>query len=259
MTCKDLIESYADALISGSFCAELPNGRTSVILPFLYPDHDNIEVFVKDRGEEVVVSDLGETLRRLDTVGMDIGMSGKLAYQTERIAGGFGVVVHDGVLLKDGPRGAVGNLLLDVLSACMAIADLVYGTRAYQPLAFVDEVAKLLTVHKFEFQRNYESTGTLSGTKYRVDLKVTTQHLVSLVHTLDARTRAGVRQWVNATYRMWSEILTTDTVVRKVSLLNDEATRVREEDARLLEAVSHVYRWTERPRFLLSLQDGQQP
>ncbi len=255
MICEELISSYVDALKGNSSCAELPNGRTSLVLPFVYPDHDNIEIFVKDRGASVVVNDLGETLRRLDTAGMDFSASSKLAYQTDRIAGGFGVVLHNGILLKEGPRQSVGNLILDVLSACMAIADLMYGTRAFQPMSFVDEVAKLLTVNNFEFKKNYEATGQ-SGTKYRIDLEVLRQHRVSLVHTLAARTRSGVKTWVNATYRMWSDIYTGDVVVRKVSLLNNEAATVSVEDVRLLQSVSHVFEWPRHREFLGFLENG---
>jgi len=256
MTCEELLPSYFDAFMKGSSCTELPNGRTSVVLPFVYPDHDNIEIFVKDRGDNVVVSDLGETLRRLDTVGMDIGASGKLAYQTERIASGFNVTLQSGILLKEGPRQDVGSLLLDVLSACMAIADLMYGTRAWQPLTFVDEVAKLLTINDFSFERQHPILGR-SGTKYHVDFQVVTPHRVLLVETLAARTVAGARAWVNATYRMWNDIVTGDVVVRKVSLLNDETSSIRDEDVRLLENVSHVYRWKDKQHFLSSLRNGQ--
>jgi hypothetical protein len=84
----------------------------------VYPDHDNVEVFVREKGDTVTVSDLGETLRRLDTLGMDVLDTTSLSFTAHRIAEGFGVKIHDGIILKKGQPEAVGRLVFEVLSVC---------------------------------------------------------------------------------------------------------------------------------------------
>lgn len=256
MNCKELLSTYFKALSDGSSCQQLPNGRLSVVLPFVYPDHDNLEVFVKDKGDTIVVSDLGETLRRLDTIGMDFQSSGMLAFQVDRITSGFEVSIQDGVIFKEGAPDAAGALMFDVLSACMAIGDLAYYSRGYRPLTFHDEVSKLLQVIGLKFEKGYEATGR-STTRYAVDFAVKTSHRVSLIQAMGARTQSGIEKWVNRTYRMWSDVRTKDeAVVRKVSLLNDELAHIRKEDITLLEDVSTVFFWTDPSRFIASLRNG---
>lgn len=257
MNCKDLLSAYFKTLWDGSSCREDPNGRLSVVLPFLYPDHDNIEIFVRDKGDTVVISDLGETLRRLDTLGLDIESSGTLAFQVERITSGFQVGVENGAMFKEGPRDDAGTLMFDVLSACMAVGDLAYAGRNYRPLTFHEEVSKLLLATGLEFTENQPVTGAVTATHYSIDFMVVAPHRVSYVQAMAARTESGRKKWVNQTYRMWMDVQTAEEkVVRKVSLLNDDTSRVREEDVRLLQTVSTVFRWSDTPRFIASLRNG---
>lgn len=128
--------AYLMTLKQGFHCTTDADGRLCVVTPYLYPDHDFIELFVKDKGEFVVVSDLGETLRQLDTLGMDVCNTPKLKYAAERIAAGVKVEIQGGVIVKRGRAAEVGNLLFDVLSAVKLVSSLIYGNRAYEPIGF---------------------------------------------------------------------------------------------------------------------------
>jgi hypothetical protein len=255
MKCKELLASYFDAMKADVSCKQMPNGRLSIVMPFLYPDHDNVEIFVKDKADSVVVSDLGETMRRLDTIGMDVQASGTLAYQADRIANGFNVGIKRGILFKEGAPKDIGRLVFDVVSACMAIGDLAYRGRGYLPLTFVEEVTKLLKVNDFDFEEKHPLLGK-SGTRYHADFMITAQHRVSYVHTLAARTPGGTSKWVDHTYRMWRDIITSGRVVRKVSLISDDGTKVKEEDIKLLQTESDVLRWSDQQGFVAFLQSA---
>jgi hypothetical protein len=260
MKCKELLDTYLKTMSDGLSCQELPNGRMSVVLPFLYPDHDNIEIFVKDKGDSIVVTDLGETLRHLDTIGMNFQASGRLAFQVERIASGFQVSLQDGVMFKQGPRADAGALMFDLMSTCMAIGDLAYSGRTYQPLTFHEEVSKVLDATGLPFETGYAVTGAISGERLKIDFKVTAQHRVSYIHAMEARTKSGVKKWVDATYRLWNDVQTgQEKVVRKVSLVNDEITHIRDADIRILASCSTVFQWSDTERFVSSLQNGLVP
>src|SRR5262249_21003830 len=155
--------------------------------------------------------DLGETLRRLDTIGMDFQNSSRLAFQSERIASGFQVSVKDGILFKEGPPNEIGSMLFDLVSACMAIGDLAYGSRGYQPMTFAEEVEKVFIANGLEFERGKEVKGR-STTPYKIDFTVTTQQKVFRVQAMEAQSSGGIRKWVNATFRMWNDIYTSDQV-----------------------------------------------
>ena len=130
MICENVIKSYLDTLREGFHCRQSPNGRLSIVTPYLYPDHDNIEVFVRPKDGIVTVSDLGETLRSLDTLGLDVMDTPNALFAAQRIAEGFGVAIDRGILVKRGSADSVGSLVLDVILACQSVGSLIYGSRA---------------------------------------------------------------------------------------------------------------------------------
>src|SRR5438067_377039 len=100
MNCEELVSSYLKTLKSAFSCTPASDGRLRVITPYLYPDHDLIELFVREAGKEVVVSDLGETLRHLETIGVDAVTAQKRVFQVQHITRGIGVFVQQGVIFK---------------------------------------------------------------------------------------------------------------------------------------------------------------
>jgi hypothetical protein len=252
MTCETLRDAYLSALTAGFHCTVDDTGRLCIVTPYLYPDHDFIEVFVKDKGSQVVVSDLGETLRHLDTTGMDVRGTPGLRFAAERIAGGLGVKLEGGVLVKRGSIEDVGRITFDLLSAVKLVSSLVFGNRAYEPLGFDDQVADFFEVHGIEAKRKSTVVGN-SGTTYSVSFRVQSGKGESLLQTVSPKSQGGIRGAVNATYRMWADA-NKDYPNRKYSLLNDDGLTFRKEDLTLLKSVSHVHYWTERAALVAAVK-----
>jgi hypothetical protein len=250
MNCEELISSYLATLQGGFSCLPSAKERVRVVTPYLYPDHDRIELFVRERGDKVTVSDLGETLRHLETLGMDVISNQKRWFQVQHIAAGLQVQVREGVILKEAAKESVGETIFDVLAACKAVADLIYSTRAYEPATFEDEVAEYLEESELKAERRVPVVGE-SGTKYTVNLQVPAGQKTALIATLSPKSSAGVRGQVNAVFRMWSDI---NHGAWKFSLLNDEMFVFRQEDLLLLQRVSALHRWTARQEFLAALK-----
>ena len=250
MNCEELISSYLATLQGGFSCLPSARERMRVVTPYLYPDHDQIELFVREKGNKVVVSDLGETLRHLETLGMEVISNQKRWFQAQRIATGVHAEIKDGVILKESPKENVGETIFDVLAACKAVADLIYGSRAYEPATFEDEVAEYLEEGNLKPKREVMIVGE-SGTKYTVDLQVHAGQKKALIETLSPKSSAGVRGKVNAVFRMWSDVNHGSS---KFSVLNDETFVFRKEDLLLLQRVSFVHRWTARQELLAALR-----
>jgi hypothetical protein len=255
MTCNEFIAAYLAELEQGFACFTQPNGRLQVVTPYLYPDHDNIEVFVREKGDgSLVVSDLGETLRKLDTLGMDVCSTPALMFLAERIANGLGVWIDNGVIRKDGAPAEAGEIAFAVISVCQGVGDLIYRTRGYTPTSFEDEVDRFLKDGGVQAERKREVRG-VSETVYTVNFQISTRQPPTLIEAISPKSNAGVRGKVNATFRMWSDINTVDArTVGKISLLNDDVLQFKDPDVRVLGRVSSVYKWTERQTFLSAMQ-----
>jgi len=132
MECSYIIEKAVESLRQEFKCLQ-HDKRICVVTPYLYPDNDLIEVFAEDiGGGQVRVTDLGETLRHLESVGLDLFASRKRRFLLDQIAKRMHIDIQRGKVQKEGPVDNVGSLLVDVAAAAQAIADLVYTSKAYE-------------------------------------------------------------------------------------------------------------------------------
>jgi hypothetical protein len=72
LDCESIIRAYLEDLRRGFHCVNTSDGRLRIATPYVYPDHDNIVVYIRERESDIAVSDLGETLRHVDMMGCDI-------------------------------------------------------------------------------------------------------------------------------------------------------------------------------------------
>lgn len=123
MTCDNIVDSCL-AFVKDRIQCRHADGRLAVVFPFLYPDNDNIELFIQESHDHLTVSDLGHTLRRLDTVGLDLYAGWKFAFHAERIETSYEVSIRNSEFFKRCTAGTVGGAMSDVVSVCLAVAGL---------------------------------------------------------------------------------------------------------------------------------------
>lgn len=101
MECSEIIEKAIKALKLGFKCVPYET-RMCIITPYLYPDNDLIEIFVEEiSGNKLRVTDLGETLRHLESVGLDLLASRKRKFLLEQISQRLHVDIINGKLEKE--------------------------------------------------------------------------------------------------------------------------------------------------------------
>jgi hypothetical protein len=129
MECKEIIGAYLKTLEGNFVCREREN-RLWIISPYSHPDGDLIEVVVLEGlNDRVSVSDLGETFRHLIDLGFDPRSTSKGQYLLENIVKRFNIEIERGQIQKRTIKSELGNTMFDVISACLAISDLLYLSR----------------------------------------------------------------------------------------------------------------------------------
>lgn len=251
MDCKNTVQSYLKQL-EGNFRCSQEKEFIRIITPYLYPDHDLIEIFLKQVGDKVVrATDFGETLRKLESQGIDILNSTKRLYTAEKICSGIGVKIHRGCLEKEGETARSGEIMFDLLAAIKAVADLVYTSKAYEPATFDKEVEKYLAKHQVRFEPNVEIKG-MSGRDYRVGFRIPGPKTNAiLVETLSPKQESGMSSRVSGIVRMWVDI---NHGTEKISLFNDKDFHWKVEDMKLLSRFSRVAQWSKKDDFLEMLK-----
>jgi hypothetical protein len=241
MNCESIIEAYVSSL-GGKFQCRHIGSKLQILTPYVYPDNDFISVFIIDKGGgNIAVTDLGETLRSLDSQGLDTSTA-KKRYVIEQIAHKANVTVSEGRLISEGRESTVGDLILDVVTASKGIADLIYSARSYEPATFKDEVIAWVTAEHIQADFSVKERG-VTGSTYTVDVRANTRNVQLLAQALSPPESKNVKPKINSVFRMWSDLNSNRP---RVSILNDDGYEWKGEDVRLLSGVSIIAYWHDR-------------
>jgi hypothetical protein len=244
MQCNDIIARYLGTLEGGFSC--VPSGiGLQIVTPYVYPNNDLIELYLEELPNDLIrVTDLGETLRNLDSQGFDVSTSPKRKFLFSTILSRTNVELAGGQITKTGTIDDIGNVLFDVLVAARGAADLIYTSKAYEPALFLDEVKEFLTEQGLQFTPSVRVPGQ-TGKIYKVDLEVLASR--SFMQTISPISQMATKPKVDGTFRMWSDV---NGQRRKVTLLNDIEFEWKEPDVNILSRVSRVHFWSHRDDLL---------
>ena len=245
--CTDLQRGLGE-LFSCAPQGEFQRVRT----PYLYPDGDNIDLFVKTDGEVISVSDLGETLRWLRSQTLSPRRSPK---QNALIADAcltHGVELYKGMLLARCRAGdSLANVTMRVAQACLRVSDLWFTFRTRAVESVTDEVADFLSERQFNFEQGAKLAGR-SGRGWTVDFHVRTPSRSSLVYVLSTGSRSAARSVAEHVLAAWYDLNNLSAgpeALRFVSLFDDTADVWTAEDFRLVEGLSTITRWSQPDEF----------
>lgn len=233
----------------GELFSCIPGDRHQKIrTPFLYPDGDNIDLFVTEKEGTLIVSDLGETLRWLRSQTLTPKRSPK---QNALIADAcltHGIEQYKGTLLaRCRPSVTLASVTLRVAQACLRVSDLwfTFRTRAVESTA--DEVSDFLLEHQIHFDRRPKMAGR-SGRGWTPDFHVILPERGSLVAVLSTGNRSSARTVTEHALAMWhdlNQLTYGPEALRFISLFDDTADVWQEQDFTLLDSLSEIQRWSQ--------------
>jgi|DewCreStandDraft_2_1066082.scaffolds.fasta_scaffold19704_2 hypothetical protein len=261
-------------MMAPSFCEDLrqglgalfvcsPQGRyLRIRTPYLYPDGDVIDLFCHQEavgplpGEELTITDLGETIRWLRLQTLSPKRSAKQRALIEDICLTHGVEFYKGMLqARCRPGESVAAVVLRVAQAAIRVADLWLAFRTRSVESVKDEVADWLTKHQFPFEREKKLAGR-SGRTWVVDFHVRVPARSSLVYVLSTGSRAAARSIAEHVLAAWYDLnhLTVGPeALQCVSLFDDTLDVWNPEDFRLVESLSTVVKWSDPAEFQKAL------
>jgi hypothetical protein len=226
--------------------------------PFLYPDGDVIDLFLKESQETPTLTDLGETLRWLRGQSISQRRSAKQQQLIEDVCLTHGVEHYRGMLmLRLRPGDELASAVTRLAQAASRVADIWFTLRARAVESATDEVADFLGEHVIAFERGERLPGR-SGRTWTVDFHTRTPCRSSLIYVLSTGSRGAARGLVEHVVTAWydlSHLKLGPEARRFVSLFDDTMDVWTEEDFRLVGDLSDVSRWS-RPDDLIPLLAG---
>lgn len=232
-------------------CSPL-NQHIRIQTPFLYPDGDIIDIFYKEEGDVVTLTDFGETMRWLRMQTVSLRKSSKQRQLIADICLNHNVELYRGMLmLRVRSTENLANSVMRLSQCMMRVSDIWFTFRRMGE-SIADEVEDLLRGHQIRFERSPRVVGR-STRVWRPDFQTRPRTQSSLIQVLSTGSRATARDLAARTSAMWrdlSHLTVGQEALKLISLFDDTLDVWNEEDFRLVGDVSDLAFWSRSDEFL---------
>jgi hypothetical protein len=244
--CREIATTIAEL-----FSCSTVNDYIRIRTPFLYPDGDVIDIYLKEKQEgQYILTDLGETLRWLRMQTVSPKRSEKQETLIEDTLLTHGVERYKGMLLlrlqgKENLASAVTQLS----QAAFRVSDIwfTFKTRAFESI--IEEVAEFLKEKKIPFEQNKKFQGR-SGRSRKVDFYTQHRQRTALIDVLSTASTAAANSRADNVFTIWSDLnYLKEGNSRFVSLFDDTIDIWSSENISLLEEVSDLAFWSSKEEF----------
>ena len=240
--------------IGALFTCSPVNEYMRIRTPFLYPDGDVIDLYVKETPAGKTLTDLGESLRWLRNQSLSQRRSTKQRQLIEDICLNHGIEFYKGMLmLRVRTEDDWGKAVMRLAQASLRVSDLWFTFRTRSVESLADEVADYLSEKSMHFERCERLPGR-SGRVWPVDFHTRTPDHSSFLYVLSTGSRGAARGVVDHITAAWydlSHLKTGPEAIRFVSLFDDTMDVWQPEDFRLVGDLSDIARWS-RPEELIT-------
>ncbi len=248
----DLIQQTIGELFTCSSVNEYTRIRT----PFLYPDGDVVDVYLKEKTGVVTLTDLGESLRWLRMQSLSPRRSPKQQKLLEDVCLTHGLELFRGMLVLRVMTGeTMGKAVTRLAQGALRVADLWFTMRTRSMESVSDEVEEFLKEKAIPFDRGETLIGR-SGKPWRVDFHTRAPRRSSLVCVLSTGSRGASRslaEHVLATWYDLSNLRVGPEALQFVSLFDDTLDVWSPEDFKLVSELSEITHWSKPDEFAAKL------
>jgi hypothetical protein len=233
-------------------CSKL-NGYIRIRTPYLYPDGDVIDLFLRGEGESATLTDLGETLSWLRMQSVAQRRSPRQNKLIRDVCLNHGIELFRGMLMvRLRPSDDPGTAVTRLAQAALRVSDLWFTMRTRAVESITDEVKDLFDEHRISFDRHERMPGR-SGRTWSVDFHIRRPQRSALMCVLSTASRAaahGIVDHVTSEWHDLSHLKFGPEALSFISLFDDTLDVWAPEDFRLVQELSDLAFWS-RPDELI--------
>lgn len=253
-----VIKEYIKQSVSELFSCHIEDGILTISTPFHYPDGDVIEVFIEDRKDYMLLSDMGETSRFLGTYLFDYSSTKKRKQIIVDVVRSNNLLFEKGTIyaIIKNPRNIV-DAIFNMSQAIIRISDLLYTVKSHSSAAFEEEFRTFLEDNNYSYVEDYIVDAT--SQQYTFDFAIKKNDRVGLVKLLNPPKKPNQKPNISKTVHTWFDI---DTSLRtefpqanRVTVLDDSFYNWSKKDYSLLEKLSMVNFWSNKDRIHQTLKN----
>lgn len=246
--CGTLLSSILAGEQSRWGCRDISADTVLLVTSRHFADGDTVELMVRIVDDEVIVSDGGEVLARLDSVGVDIDRPGRIGDSWSRLLAAHALEHDHGQLLRRGGIEHTADLVQEMSDAVANIDNLRLLAPPPRRPVFPERLTTYLQAEFPIVEPRAALTGR-SGTPYRVTAAAGTQTRLVYIQAAAGQTSDQQRVSTEHCYTMFSDIDGQVSSDRKLVVLADDTPGWRPEMIKLLSTVAYVGSWDARERW----------
>jgi hypothetical protein len=230
---------------------------TRIRTPYIYPDGDVIDLFLKEKIGIKTLTDLGETTRWLRMQSVSKERSNKQERLIQDICLTHGVEFHRGMLIirlsNPNESRSLSQAVIDLSEAVIRVADLWFLQTNRDNKSIIDDVEEYLRLSKISYQRDLKIEG-VSGYIWKPHFHTSTDTVSAYTFVLSSSSKNAAPGIAYRVVSAWYDLRNLkerkEKNIKFISLFNDFSDIWTDEDHRLLQELSEITYWSNKKRYL---------
>lgn len=254
MNCSEIKEYIKESSANLFKCTEYKKYLV-LTTPFFYPDGDEIELFMDIKDDRLILSDMGETFRYLDTYNFDVLSTNRRKEIVNEVIASNNVRLSKGIIYAVIKNPV--NILEATINICQSIiriSDLLYTVKGHSLAAFEEEVKSFLDEHKLIYQEEYKVETSVSS--YQFEFAIESRKGIILLKLMNAP-KKNTAPPVDRIVRIWFDISTEFQKEfpkeNRITILDDSSYRWLPSQYAVIEKLSIVNLWSKKERLLQNI------
>ena len=229
----------------------IENGKTTdwflINTPFIGAYNDNIEIYAQKNGNQLILSDNGETLTNLELQGVSMQGSKKRRYILDTILLNYGVKVLNDELIIESSLKNFSQSKHNILSAMIEINDLYVLSKHNVSSIFKEDVRDFLNAKNIIYTPDFISKGT-TGLEFTFDFQIAQKSKEIVIKSFSSINKSNLPSFLFS----WDDIMPvreklTKKEVKAIAIINDIDKDVKSEylEALISKKANYIL-WSER-------------
>jgi hypothetical protein len=240
-------------------CASV-NGYVRIRTPYFYPDGDIVDLYFRESGSNILLTDLGSTLQWLNTQTPIEKRTKRQQLMIQDVCTTHNIQFSDGALsLSLDQHVDLAQAVARLAQAASRVADISFAFRPRPITTVEDEVAEFLSERMIPFRSHEKVTG-YSGKQYSIDFYTYPSKQRSYVTLLSTGSRATALEMAEKALGIWRDLdilkqpdLAAAAEIKFVTLFDDTQGVWQAEHEKMLQRDSEVAHWSDAAGFLRKL------
>ena len=246
---QNLVDDYYRWLREKTEIVQADGGWTVISTPFLGAFNDAIEIYARQTGGKIILSDDGETLHNLELQGSGVTRSKKRREHMDRILRNYGVLLRGDELQAEADEKDFPQKKHSLLAAIAEVNDMFVLARPSVEKFFKEDVEEFLIARELIYTPQFICRGT-TKIEFVFDFLIAGRRQEIVIKAFNSLNRLNVAGFLFS----WQDIREVrQKVSRKevtaLAVINDEEKDVREEFPSAIKSKgADSIPWTERLR-----------